>query len=738
MKRHDTHLLSDSEEEEQICSEKHKYSFNNSKVSVNNSENNSLYSNNSKKDSPFKINNLKQNIGLNNKENINNNDYLTNISIISSKELENIFFEENANFSIISKNKKELKNEKKEIKNEELNNKKKLSEKDIKEKIAINNQQEKKSEKNKQKEESEKNILKNTKEENVSENKEEGNKSKNNMKEENESKNNEENENSEEIKDEKESRNKEENEKSQKIKDEKELKNNIKEKESIAQNENKEKVSNKDNENINKLINIKPKIENNKIIENIKIKLVKFNNNENNNELLIHFYTYTNSLKNKIKINERKCLSLNNSLYNNNKKKNRRNKNKINNIKYSIKSNKKKKSKILSKYNYNNNSSCNNDLDEDDKNIKNLIDIINKKKIRALKICKNSFSIKKKIINPILLDEHQKYINNNDYKTKKVDALKIKHKIQHQNDFYLKKANKLHNIKRIKYFPSSKIQINGRKRFQYIQKENKLKDNYYSSSNLISSNNSRYNNSNKNINFISTMNKFNNSKILNKNAKLKMKNDKKIKILYDLYCRKPEDYKKNMPRIKSAFSVNENNHKKEIYDKIYEYNAYKKQEYLNDNKFYNDKKNWLFRLIKLKKAKNMYHYDKHFGNSESCPLCQEMDKKNEESIKKKGIRSIIQEKKKNESKVSLPNRRIYSAYSKIYTKKNGNESSKSDINIENNNDINRSKIMNINISGLNNILNKDKNIKFNKMLKLKLNKVNYKEYIFQNSTNNNF
>ena len=282
------------------------------------------------------------------------------------------------------------------------------------------------------------------------------------------------------------------------------------------------------------------------------------------------------------------------------------------------------------------------------------------------------------------------------------------------------------------------MQINGRKRFQYIQKENKLKDNYYSSSNLISSNNSRYNNSNKNINFISTMNKFNNSKILNKNAKLKMKNDKKIKILYDLYCRKPEDYKKNMPRIKSAFSVNENNHKKEIYDKIYEYNAYKKQEYLNDNKFYNDKKNWLFRLIKLKKAKNMYHYDKHFGNSESCPLCQEMDKKNEESIKKKGIRSIIQEKKKNESKVSLPNRRIYSAYSKIYTKKNGNESSKSDINIENNNDINRSKIMNINISGLNNILVKDKNIKFNKMLKLKLNKVNYKEYIFQNSTNNNF
>ena len=675
MKRHDTHLLSDSEEEEEISSEKHKYSFNNSKNSFNKSENNSLYSNNSKKDSPF---NLKHNINFNNNDNTNNNDNMTNISIISSKELENIFFEEN-NISILSKNKKE---EKKEKKNEESNNNKK--EKKISEKYKSQNMKKEK-------------ISYNNKEEKILDNNKKEEKSENNVK----------------------------NEKSDK---------NVKEEESWKKKNNEEIVSKKANEDIKELIDIKPKT--NRNIENIKIKLVRFNNNENNNELFIRFYTYTNSLKNKIKINERKCISLNNSFINY-KKKNRRHKNKNNNIKYSVKSTKKKKFNLLSHFD-SNNSSCNNELDENNKNIKSLIDIINKKKIKSLKVCKNSFSIKKKIINPILLDGHQNHINNDDNIGKKVDALIIKNKIQHQNDFYLKKANKFHNIKRIEYFPSNKIQINGRKSFQFIHQVKKLNDNYYSSSNLISSNNSRFNNSNKNINVISTMNKFNNSKKLNKNAKLKLKNDKKIKILYDLYCKRPETYKKNMPRIKSAFSVNENNHKKEIYDKINEYNIYKKQTYLNDNKNYNDKKNWLFRLIKLKKVKNIYHYDKHFGNSESCPLCQEMDKKNEESIKKKGIRSNIQENKKNDSKISLPKRRIYSAYSKYYTKKNKIEPSKNNLNFENDNDINKDKnSMNINIGCLNNIIDKEKNISFNKMLKLKLNKVNHKENIFQNSANNN-
>ena len=91
MQRHDTHLFSDSEEGEGRSDEMHKYSFNNSKNSINNSENNSLYSNHSKKNSPFRLNNLK-NINSNNQEGINDN-----ISIISSKQLEDIFYNEKNN-----------------------------------------------------------------------------------------------------------------------------------------------------------------------------------------------------------------------------------------------------------------------------------------------------------------------------------------------------------------------------------------------------------------------------------------------------------------------------------------------------------------------------------------------------------------------------------------------------------------------------------------------------------------
>ena len=90
MQRHDTHLLSyNEEEEEEKSDEMHKYSFNNSKISINNTENNSLYLNNTNKNSPFKLSNLK-----NDNNNNNNNLVKDNISIISSKELEDIFYNE--------------------------------------------------------------------------------------------------------------------------------------------------------------------------------------------------------------------------------------------------------------------------------------------------------------------------------------------------------------------------------------------------------------------------------------------------------------------------------------------------------------------------------------------------------------------------------------------------------------------------------------------------------------------
>ena len=401
--------------------------------------------------------------------------------------------------------------------------------------------------------------------------------------------------------------------------------------------------------------------------------------------------------------------------------------------------------------NKNNKSIHKKEDNEDNKDIKNLIDIIKKKNIKDLKVYKNSFTIKRRISNSILLEKYQKEKNNSDNKYIKIPFI-FNNKIQHQNDFILEHQNKYHNIKKINYFPSNKIQINGEKTLQFIHPERKIKDNNFNSSSIITSNNSRYNNYNH---FVSTNNKYiNTSKIMNKNAQLKLKNDKKIKILYDLYCRRLDSYKNHhkMQRIKSAFSLSKNKHKIDFYPKKKDINIIKydlnfnnpkiTHNNINHNDIYNNKKNWLFKLIKLKKVVNIYKYDKHFGNTESCPLCQEMDKKNEESILKKGI-SPNKDNKKNESKTSLQHRRIYSAITN-YRRKNRNGASKSDINDENENDANKSRNINMNKSGINTI--KDKSInKKNKIKvinvfekKLLLKKGNYKKDNFLNFTHNNF
>ena len=88
------------------------------------------------------------------------------------------------------------------------------------------------------------------------------------------------------------------------------------------------------------------------------------------------------------------------------------------------------------------------------------------------------------------------------------------------------------------------------------------------------------------------------------------------------------------------------------------------------NKLYNssNNKNWLLRLLKVQKDKNIYHYEKHFGNNENCPLCQQMDKKNEEQIRKIGIYHMASDQKKSESRSNSKKRRINSALPSTYSK----------------------------------------------------------------------
>ena len=724
MERHNTHLLSDSEEEEENSDEMHKYSFNDSKNSINNSENNTLYSNNLKKNNSFKLNNLIHNNNDNNDINgHNNDDYLMNNSLVSIKDLDDIFFQEQ-NVSVKSKNEKEGKYN--NVKYKEKKSKYEIKEKEGKakedNKIKINDSE---LESNKEEEKDEHDKLEN--------NKEIKNKEENKIEEKNRE-NKDDSKNEEIFDDSKNIYSLENNKKDDKIEkfEKKELKiedtanpkkEEIENQEKFLKNENikdnnkdiNKKESNnlkdlEDNQEIDKLkknnSNEKENVENstkekNNSVNNIKIRMIKLNNEEIIKEIKRNLYTYSPSLKNKkIKLSQRNCISLNNSF----KRAKEIKRYKNNTTKYYLKkTNQKKKLKLSSQFedlNENNRS-----IDEEDKNIKNLIDIINQKKIKALRVSKDSFSIKRKIIAPLILEKMKKQKNNGNTIDKEKLPFLFENKIQHQNDFFLQKQ-KFYK-KKIAYFPSNKIKINGRKSLQYIRQERKTKDNYFSSSNLISSSNSRYNNTNQKYIYNSTNNKYTNTngKKWDKNSYLKLKNDRKIKILYDLYCRRPDSFKSKIPRIKSAFSVNENKHKFDCDKNRKDSGIIKYNLNFNNNKndIYNNKKNWLFRLIKLKKVTNLYHYDKHFGNSESCPLCQEMDKKNEESILKKGISPIVPDTKKNESKQNSRHRRVYSAITKYKGKKIKNDASKSDINGENENDGNKSRNI-YNKSGINSII----------------------------------
>ena len=748
--------------------EMHKYSFNDSKNSINNSENNILYSNNLKKNNSFKLNNLiHNNNDINENSDHNNNDCLMNNSLVSIKDLDDIFFQEQ-NVSVKSKNKKEGNNN---IKYKEKESKNKIKEKKDKKiednKININ---ESGLENNKVEEKGENEKIKNNKE---IKNKEENKIEEKNKENKGDSKNKEIVDDSKNINylenNNKDDKIEEFENKELKIEDSANLKKEEIEKqenplknENIKDNNNDNDINKKesnnlkdleDNKKVDKLkennSNEKENVENsikekNNSVNNIKIRMIKLNNDEIYKEIKSNLYTYSPSLKNKkIKLSQRNCISLNNSF----KKAKEIKRYKNNSMKYYLKkANKKKKLKLSSQFedlNENNSS-----IDQEDKKLKNLIDIINQKKIKALKVSKDSFSIKRKIIAPLLLEKLKKQKNNGDNIEKEKLPFLLENRIQHQNDFFLQKQ-KCYNVKKIAYFPSNKIQINGRKSLQYIRQERKIKDNYFSSSNLISSSNSRYTNTNQKYIYNSTNNKYTNSngKKWDKNSYLRLKNDRKIKILYDLYCRRPDSFKSKIPRIKSAFSVNENKHKFDCDKNRKDSGIIKYNLNFNNNKndIYNNKKNWLFRLIKLKKVANIYHYDKHFGNSESCPLCQEMDKKNEESILKKGINPIVPDTKKNESKQSTRHRRIYSAITKYKGKQIKNDASKSNINAENEKDGNKSRNFLTNKSGTNSIKDNEKKCKnkvrivnvFEKKLKWKKEIYNNKDNIL-NFTNNNY
>ena len=204
-------------------------------------------------------------------------------------------------------------------------------------------------------------------------------------------------------------------------------------------------------------------------------------------------------------------------------------------------------------------------------------------------------------------------------------------------------------------------------------KNNFIDDEYngnYNNNHFYENNYNRNNNYNENyiacMNRMKKMNLINNDMSTKSNQGLKLGNDRRIKILYDLYCKQPNREKKIISRINSAFSIKNRSNYKNGYNYLelngdFENNGniFKRRLYKENN---NNNKNWLLKLLRVQKEKNKRHYEKHFGNNDSCPLCQQMDKKNEEQIKKIGVFHIPSDYKKSEPKSTSKQRRINSAH----------------------------------------------------------------------------
>ena len=430
--------------------------------------------------------------------------------------------------------------------------------------------------------------------------------------------------------------------------------------------------------------------------KNFFVKLKKVRLNKDNEDNLVEYSLTYNptpnyasiidsefiNIKNKINQEEKndnknKEKNINSKVYNTEQViKNLNNKNKIKKI------NNKPKEKEILYFFYK-------DDNEGSKNLKRVINIINKEKSQLFKISnKNCFTLKNTNYN--LISKSSQKINQNPFMenynysgAERYDKKREKMNYSAKNKLLFKKNN------------NSSFKENSKNNNLNLSLQNQHKIIYYKQS-------------------MSNMN--------NKNPKEKM--------LYDLYCGKNDNSNLSSikrKRIKSTDSLIARKKMQQMQmQKMNNYNNYNNNNYNNNNysnnniynnnisnmnmhnnimereEFYpeyirymeihnREKENRkIIKNMFRKAGASCYDFNRHVGNDANCPICQMMQMKNENSIKIKGIRPIVSSTTNNSTQNSWQNRRIYSALSRILTKRQGDRSGSRSTNMSHTLNINKS------------------------------------------------
>ena len=419
------------------------------------------------------------------------------------------------------------------------------------------------------------------------------------------------------------------------------------------------------------------------------IKLKKVNLNKDKDDGLIEINLTYSPLPNYDTMLENSYLNIKNdniNNYNNNEKfgnKNDKNLKKLNtdkNIRQNTKNKKKenlKEKEILYLF-------CNDD-NEGNKKLKRIINLVNQQKSILLKISdKNCFTIK-----------NIKMMNNSSKQSKRT---KSEYLFREKDNQIKRKRMNMKNKFNLNNYKNNNINENNKNNNLNLSSLKPTKLSYYQSA--------------------SSINNFKDNNIISK--------EEKDRMLYNLYVKK-SDKNNNIyinhikkHRIKSTDSLVkrrqiERTNKNLNTNNILERDEYF-PEYIRFMEIHNREKEnrRIIKNIFRQSGNNCQDYARHVGNDTNCPICNAMKMKNENNIKIKGIHSSLSSIGNNSTQNSWQNRRIYSALSRILTRRQVDRNGSKSNNLSNILNMNKSKNTNYknrnttNVSKISKISNNNK------------------------------